>query len=137
MGQKHELPRRSIAVRFAPNKQTPTRRVRCDAMCQKRSCRISRESPSCTKAGIRKVPASASLFGNAADKILRSWLQCIADCITCLFDCGLGVRFVAKAVKQNEVVDRSVIAGGGHRNASLFELACIGFAFVAQRIVPR
>jgi hypothetical protein len=34
LGQKHELPRRSIAVRFAPNKQTPTRRVRCDAKCQ-------------------------------------------------------------------------------------------------------
>jgi hypothetical protein len=33
LGQKHELPRRSIAVRFAPNKQTPTRRVRCDAKC--------------------------------------------------------------------------------------------------------
>jgi hypothetical protein len=36
MGQKHELPRRSIAVRFAPNKQTPTRRVRCDAKCHYR-----------------------------------------------------------------------------------------------------
>ena len=37
VGQKHELPRRSIAVHFAPNKQTPTRRVRCDAKCQKRN----------------------------------------------------------------------------------------------------
>jgi hypothetical protein len=27
MGQKHELPRRSIAVRFASNKQTPAGRV--------------------------------------------------------------------------------------------------------------
>ena len=35
-GQKHELPRRSIAVRFAPNKQTPTGRAQCDAMCQSR-----------------------------------------------------------------------------------------------------
>ena len=34
-GQKHELPRRSIAVRFAPNKQTPDRRGFYDAMCQK------------------------------------------------------------------------------------------------------
>jgi hypothetical protein len=33
-GQKPALPRRSIAVRFAPNKQTPTRRVRCDAKCR-------------------------------------------------------------------------------------------------------
>ena len=33
--QKPALPRRSIAVRFAPNKQTPRRRVRCDAKCQK------------------------------------------------------------------------------------------------------
>ena len=37
MGQKHELPRRSIAVRFAPSKQTLTERVQCDAMCQKRT----------------------------------------------------------------------------------------------------
>jgi hypothetical protein len=34
-GQKHELPRRSIGVRFALNKQTLTERVQCDAMCQK------------------------------------------------------------------------------------------------------
>jgi hypothetical protein len=46
MGQKPALPRRSIAVRFTPNKQTPTGRVRCDAMChyrthapQRRACR--------------------------------------------------------------------------------------------------
>ena len=31
MGQKHESPRRSIDVRFALNKQTPTGRVPCDA----------------------------------------------------------------------------------------------------------
>jgi hypothetical protein len=36
-GQKHELPRRSIAVRFALNKQTPTEPVQCDAMCQNRT----------------------------------------------------------------------------------------------------
>jgi hypothetical protein len=30
--QKHAFPRRSIAVRFTSNKQTPTRRVRCDAI---------------------------------------------------------------------------------------------------------
>ena len=36
-GQKHELPRRSIGVRFAPNKQTPTARAQCDAMCHKRT----------------------------------------------------------------------------------------------------
>jgi hypothetical protein len=36
MGQKHELPRRSIGVRFALNKQTLTERVQCDAMCQNR-----------------------------------------------------------------------------------------------------
>ena len=35
MGQKPALPRRSIAVRFALNKQTPTGRVQCDAMCHK------------------------------------------------------------------------------------------------------
>jgi hypothetical protein len=34
MGQKPALPRRSIDVRFAPNKQTPTGRVQCDAMCR-------------------------------------------------------------------------------------------------------
>ena len=33
MGQKPALPRRSIAVRFAPNKQTLTEQVQCDAMC--------------------------------------------------------------------------------------------------------
>jgi len=32
-GQKHELPRRSIGVRFALNKQTLTERVQCDASC--------------------------------------------------------------------------------------------------------
>jgi hypothetical protein len=36
-GQLHVLPRRSIGVRFALNKQTPTERVQCDAMCQNRS----------------------------------------------------------------------------------------------------
>jgi hypothetical protein len=35
MGQKPALPCRSIAVRFAPNKQTLAERVQCDAMCQK------------------------------------------------------------------------------------------------------
>jgi hypothetical protein len=35
MGQKPALPRRSIVVRFALNKQTLTERVQCDAMCQK------------------------------------------------------------------------------------------------------
>jgi hypothetical protein len=34
MGQKPALPRRGIDVRFAPNKQTLTERVQCDAMCQ-------------------------------------------------------------------------------------------------------
>jgi hypothetical protein len=34
MSQKPALPRRSIAVRFTPNKQTLTERVQCDAMCQ-------------------------------------------------------------------------------------------------------
>ena len=33
MGQKPALPRRSIGVRFALNKQTLTERVQCDAMC--------------------------------------------------------------------------------------------------------
>src|SRR3984893_8846189 len=33
--QKHALPRRSIAVRFGPNKQTQTARAQCDAMCHK------------------------------------------------------------------------------------------------------
>ena len=33
--QKPALPRRSIGVRFALNKQTLTERVQCDAMCQK------------------------------------------------------------------------------------------------------
>ena len=37
MGQKPALSRRSIAVRFAPNKQTLTERVQCDAMCQNRT----------------------------------------------------------------------------------------------------
>jgi hypothetical protein len=34
MGQKPALPRRSIGVRFALNKQTLTERVQCDAMCR-------------------------------------------------------------------------------------------------------
>jgi len=34
MGQKHALPRRSITVCFALNKQTLTERVQCDATCQ-------------------------------------------------------------------------------------------------------
>jgi hypothetical protein len=33
-GQKPALPHRSIDVRFAPNKQTPTERVQYEAMCQ-------------------------------------------------------------------------------------------------------
>jgi hypothetical protein len=35
MGQKPALPRRSIGVRFALNKQTLTERVQCAAMCHK------------------------------------------------------------------------------------------------------
>ena len=35
--QKPTLPRRSIAVRFRPNKQTPAGRVECDAMCHERT----------------------------------------------------------------------------------------------------
>ena len=35
-GQKPALPRRSIDVRFAPNKQTPTERVQCDVMVESR-----------------------------------------------------------------------------------------------------
>ena len=42
-GQKHELPRRSIAVRFAPNKQTLTERVQCDAMCHKATCAVQQK----------------------------------------------------------------------------------------------
>jgi hypothetical protein len=34
MGQKPVLPRRTFAVRLHPNKQTPTGRVECGAMCQ-------------------------------------------------------------------------------------------------------
>ena len=34
--QKPALPRRSIGVRFALNKQTLTERVQCDAMCHNR-----------------------------------------------------------------------------------------------------
>ena len=37
LGQKPALPRRSIDVRFALNKQTLTGRVQCDAMCQLRT----------------------------------------------------------------------------------------------------
>jgi hypothetical protein len=37
MGQKPALPRRSIAVRFASNKQTPTGRVQCGVRCQDRT----------------------------------------------------------------------------------------------------
>jgi hypothetical protein len=37
VGQFHTLPRRSIAVRFAPNKQTLTELVQCDAMCHNRT----------------------------------------------------------------------------------------------------
>ena len=36
-GQKPALPRRSIGVRFALNKQTLTERVQCDAMCHNRT----------------------------------------------------------------------------------------------------
>jgi len=42
-GQKPALPRRSIDVRFAPNKQTPTGRVQCDAMCQDRTHALQQE----------------------------------------------------------------------------------------------
>jgi hypothetical protein len=37
MGQKPALPRRSIGVRFALNKQTLTERVQCGAMCHNRT----------------------------------------------------------------------------------------------------
>ena len=43
-GQKHELPRRSIGVRFALNKQTPTARVQCDAMCHFRTHAVQQTS---------------------------------------------------------------------------------------------
>jgi len=36
MGQKPALPRRSIGVRFALNKQTLTELVQCDAKCHNR-----------------------------------------------------------------------------------------------------
>jgi hypothetical protein len=40
-GQKPALPRRSIDVRFAPNKQTLTERVQCDAMCQEQTILVT------------------------------------------------------------------------------------------------
>jgi hypothetical protein len=44
MGQKHELPRRSIAVRFNLNEQTLTERVQCGAMCQEETFRTAANS---------------------------------------------------------------------------------------------
>jgi hypothetical protein len=44
MGQKPALPRRSIGVRFALNKQTLTERVQCDAMCHNRTHAVQRKS---------------------------------------------------------------------------------------------
>jgi hypothetical protein len=43
--QKPALPRRSIAVRFALKKQTPTERVQCDAMCQDRTHALQQTNP--------------------------------------------------------------------------------------------
>jgi hypothetical protein len=45
MGQKPALSRRSIAVRFAPNKQTPTERVQSDAMCHKDTYTVQAKIP--------------------------------------------------------------------------------------------
>jgi hypothetical protein len=52
MGQKPALPRRSIDVRFAPNKQTPTGRVQCDAMC--RFCCKSPKLPGANFSAVEK-----------------------------------------------------------------------------------
>ena len=43
-GQKHELPRRSIAVRFNLNEQTPTGRLECGAMCHFRTHAVQQGS---------------------------------------------------------------------------------------------
>jgi hypothetical protein len=51
-GQKHELPRRSIAVRFNLNEQTPTGRVQCDAVC--RFCCKSPKLPGANFSAVEK-----------------------------------------------------------------------------------
>ena len=51
-GQMHALPRRSIAVRFTPNEQTPAGRVECGAMCHSRLVR-------CSKFAVYSITSSA------------------------------------------------------------------------------
>ena len=53
MGQNRALPCRSIDVRFAPNKQTPTGRVQCDAMC--RYCCKSPKLPGANFSAVKKL----------------------------------------------------------------------------------
>ena len=56
-GQKPALPRRSIDVRFALNKQTLTERVQCDAMCQNLTHAL--QQTTCTVAMIYSITSSA------------------------------------------------------------------------------
>jgi hypothetical protein len=76
-GQKPALPRRSIAVRFAPNKRTVTERVQCDVMCQL----LVRSPPGRT--GSLVVSSRGQPIGDAAH---ASTQQVVPDCVCLTHD---------------------------------------------------
>ena len=81
-GQKHELPHRSIAVRFAPNQQTPTRRVRCDAMCHKATYAPQQRTVAIRSPRRRGRAASAELSRPSALAVLRLMTNSnLVDCM--------------------------------------------------------
>jgi hypothetical protein len=94
MGQKHELPRRSIAVRFAPNKQTPTRRVRCDAH---HSWQSDRERRAATRRTLDRDVAPHHLTetptdGEAKARATVLAVEQLAHLIRCHADASVGHR---------------------------------------------
>jgi hypothetical protein len=64
---KPALPRRSIAVRFRPNKQTPTARAQCDAMCH---CGLMHRSSA--PYSITSSASASSLSGTVSPSALAS-----------------------------------------------------------------
>src|SRR5262249_31092997 len=61
--------------------------------------------------------------------------QMVANLFADLLKRRFGGRNMTKRVEEHEVVDRAVVSDGGHRHAGCLELACVRFAFVAQRVV--
>ena len=81
-GQKPALPRRSIAVRFRPNKQTPAGRVECDGVCHKETYAVQQTA----SYSITSSALTSSVFGTlkpSAFAVLRLMTNSnLVGCIT-------------------------------------------------------